>query len=751
MNHLRIHGDGFGNGLEAHLLRGFLRLARGDGMRCALSLSAVRPRPASGAARVVPLTDGVRELHVATELRPDELQALLDAAAVEVAATAPLIVFANAEELADAGRLAGLEWPHAAAVVLARPGVPPAELLARVRALLRWAGTESPCGSLSARELSAWFDLPPVPPGGPIVHVGAGFADGTDLVVDAWQRHFAGAGRRLRLVLPEAAAEPSCERLGAARELVELRHGTFAPEHVRDAALVVLPQRRCDATAVLVRALASGRPVCASRTADNAHVLDGRGVCFAVGGRHVVADAANGPHFAPDPAALVDAMRRALGERTAGVTGDRARRHVARELSRPRPAAAPPRLAPLGDARPTVVLEAPFFESSSTSELSLATASALSRRGSVALQLVATPPFRKDLAWLRERAPELEPLFCRNPGRVDLWLASGWPVRAARPACRQFALRVDWEYGALPVALTPHVTELADVVVVHSEHVRRTVVAAGRSGDSVHVVPHGVDPAMHELAPPDPEIAAFKGERPAVLFCGGLVWRKGFDVFLRAALAARAAGHEFVVVVKAIGHDQHYGGFHLGALVERFRATPGTPPLLFVDRELSRAGLASLYTACDVLLHPYRGEGFCLPVLEARAAGLPVLATAGGATDQLMLGPGATTFAAERRAVELPEPCVAAPWVLEPNAPAVAAALAAALADLDARRRAARDEAARVRAAFPWQAAALRLEALAVLARDGRRTTAAAGEPVVLQPAGPLAAGRTLAITAGVR
>ena len=36
--------------------------------------------------------------------------------------------------------------------------------------------------------------------------------------------------------------------------------------------------------------------------------------------------------------------------------------------------------------------------------------------------------------------------------------------------------------------------------------------------------------------------------------------------------------------------------------------------------------LAAIYRACDALLHPYRGEGFCLPVLEARACGLPVAA-----------------------------------------------------------------------------------------------------------------------------
>src|SRR6185436_13260064 len=43
-----------------------------------------------------------------------------------------------------------------------------------------------------------------------------------------------------------------------------------------------------------------------------------------------------------------------------------------------------------------------------------------------------------------------------------------------------------------------------------------------------------------------------------------------------------------------------------------------------------------LFTACQCLVHPYRGEGFALPVLEAMACGLPVIVTAGGATDDFV-------------------------------------------------------------------------------------------------------------------
>ena len=206
---------------------------------------------------------------------------------------------------------------------------------------------------------------------------------------------------------------------------------------------------------------------------------------------------------------------------------------------------------------------------------------------------------------------------------------------------------------------------------------------------------------------------------------------------MRSILAAWQAGHRFCVVVKNVGKDQHYGRFHLGELLARVQRTPGTPPLRVLDGELSRQQLASVYTACDLLLHPYRGEGFCLPVLEARACGLPVLATAGGATDALMVGPGAIKIPSARRSLELPGAHVGTPWVVEPSPDDTARRLPEALADLPALQAKARAFAPSVRAAYTWDAAAAAIEQLAFTAMGKRRLANTAAEPVVALPATP--------------
>jgi glycosyltransferase involved in cell wall biosynthesis len=722
MNEVRIHGDPFGEDPAAGQLRSFLRLCLGSGMRCALSLDAVQARaPGPGEPSLV-LSDGVRSFAVATRLPPAEVDLLVRAAGEAVAATAPLLVFGPPEQLADQAALAGFAWPRAAAVLPVRPGVQAGEVLSRVRAELRWAGVETPAHALSERELAPWLALPAPAADGAVVHVGHGAESGTDLAVAAWQELGGASWRRLVLVVG-AADDAAVAALRAAAPGAELVRGPFDPAQVRAAAVVCLPWRQCRETGTLVRALASGRPVVASRWSATASLLDRPGTCHPVGGQL----GAVAGTFEADLRAVVAALRAAGAD---AAVGARARAFVREELVAGRPAAPPVPSVRRGAAtRPRLVLEAPLFETSSSAELTLATAQALVARGVVDVQLVPSGPCRGGLAALRQRAPELLPHLVRNPSRPDLWLSSGWPVRAARPDCRTWGLRVDFELGALPVALTPHVDCEADLVVVHSDYTAALVEAAGRPSGHVHVVPHGVDAALHESVAPDPRIVAWKGARPAVLFCGGMIWRKGFDLFLRTVLAARAAGADFAVVVKAVGSQQHYGGQHLGELLERCRRTPGTPPILLVEEELDRPALASLYTACDVLLHPYRGEGFGLPILEARACGLPVLASGGGGADAQMHGPGAVALPAARRPVALAEPMVGAPWVLEAEPEAAAAALGTVLGDLPRWRAAARAEAAAVRAAFAWSSAAARLEGLA--------QRAAAEPTVVLAPTRP--------------
>ena len=170
----------------------------------------------------------------------------------------------------------------------------------------------------------------------------------------------------------------------------------------------------------------------------------------------------------------------------------------------------------------------------------------------------------------------------------------------------------------------------AKAVVVPSRAVADDLLGLFPAASSrIHVVPHGVT----EMVPPAD--AAKRRDRlglagPYLLSVATLEPRKGLDVLI-AALALPASNGATLAIVGQPG----WGGVDLPALAGAAGLAPNRVRVL---GRLSDEDLASAIQGAGALVAPSRSEGFGLPVLEAFAAGTPVICSDAPALVELSAG-----------------------------------------------------------------------------------------------------------------
>jgi glycosyltransferase involved in cell wall biosynthesis len=160
-------------------------------------------------------------------------------------------------------------------------------------------------------------------------------------------------------------------------------------------------------------------------------------------------------------------------------------------------------------------------------------------------------------------------------------------------------------------------------VICDSEVIRQEILRRGLvEPDRLSVVPLGVEDVFAPDGPADlPREAEARlvrvGAGPVILHVGGMVTRKRLDLVMRAVAFARRELPGAVLV--------RVGG-PLSSAMRTLARQLGIEMAIVEMPFLTRPELAAMYRRADVLLLCSETEGFGLPVLEAMASGLSVVA-----------------------------------------------------------------------------------------------------------------------------
>jgi glycosyltransferase involved in cell wall biosynthesis len=198
---------------------------------------------------------------------------------------------------------------------------------------------------------------------------------------------------------------------------------------------------------------------------------------------------------------------------------------------------------------------------------------------------------------------------------------------------------VPTDAGPLPIRAVGYL-EQADAVVAPTHYGRRVLTEA-LSGLEVCVAYHGVDSTV--IRPLHDRVtirdALGLGDRFVVGYVGKNQPRKQIPALVKG-FAQFAAWHEDAFLY--LHTDQDPRGWHVPDLIARHGLVDRTivTPSLSVSSGLPDERLNELYNAFDVFVLPSSGEGFGLPLLEAMAAGVPVVTTNESSNRELAEGRG---------------------------------------------------------------------------------------------------------------
>lgn len=166
--------------------------------------------------------------------------------------------------------------------------------------------------------------------------------------------------------------------------------------------------------------------------------------------------------------------------------------------------------------------------------------------------------------------------------------------------------------------LLPESARRAAKCIVSTRHVaERLRLVLGIPDERIEVVPLGVDAPRFSAPAPWPAASGLPEGRRYLLFVGNLEPKKGVDTLLDAYAACESAGGTDLLVAGR-------AAWKCSALVRRLRTWRGPGTVHWLGR-VPAAELPALMQHARAVVVPSLEEGFGLPVLEAMAAGTPVV------------------------------------------------------------------------------------------------------------------------------
>lgn len=183
-------------------------------------------------------------------------------------------------------------------------------------------------------------------------------------------------------------------------------------------------------------------------------------------------------------------------------------------------------------------------------------------------------------------------------------------------------------------------------IITPSNWSKEGFINSGFEAERVRVVPHGVDleifkPLSDEMRNRNRSLLGIESHHFVILSVGAMGHNKGVDILLAAYIKLKDKYPQIKLLLKDQSSLYNFGANDMfneycqknSIDISDARKNSFISDIITITGNLSVEDLNRLYGVADCYASPYRAEGFNLPPLEAAAAGVPIVVTEGGSTD----------------------------------------------------------------------------------------------------------------------
>ena len=191
-----------------------------------------------------------------------------------------------------------------------------------------------------------------------------------------------------------------------------------------------------------------------------------------------------------------------------------------------------------------------------------------------------------------------------------------------------------WEYTKAPFEWQYKFETFADALIVPSNFVATVFKNAGLKPDNLFVVPNGYNEEIFNRNEENSKSKYIDKSKFNFVYVGNSQWRKGLDILMNAWKDTFKKFDKATLTIK--DNPKIYGQSNVLNEIIKMQYKTGCSEIQYIDEDLSDEEMAAIFKSSDIVVHPYRAEGYGMHVQEAMACGCVPLVSDSGSTDDFV-------------------------------------------------------------------------------------------------------------------